>query len=248
MIDPLPIEIEALSLQAWPALTTVEYDGWLLRTAGGYTKRANSVTPLRPGGKPLSQKIPFVEMVFREKGLRPIFRLPSFLAETAVLDAELAARGWDRIDPTDVRVLRLAEQPLVSPSNSNDAAVLTLPAWLAVFHEIEGSEPHPLHHQIAKNITGELIPLILAVDGKAVACGLGVCQGLFVGIFDVVTAVSARRQGHGRALMGHLLRLAAGRGAQIAYLQVMQDNKPAQTLYRQLGFTRLYQYWYRIFP
>ncbi|MDB5085123.1 MAG: family N-acetyltransferase, partial [Bacilli bacterium] len=35
--------IEELTLNNWQPLQTMLYDGWLLRFAGGYTKRANSV-------------------------------------------------------------------------------------------------------------------------------------------------------------------------------------------------------------
>ena len=38
------IHLEELAMNAWPAIQTYLYDGWIVRFANGYTKRANSVT------------------------------------------------------------------------------------------------------------------------------------------------------------------------------------------------------------
>lgn len=37
--------IEELSINAWPSMQTMVYDGWQLRFGRGYTKRANSISP-----------------------------------------------------------------------------------------------------------------------------------------------------------------------------------------------------------
>ena len=44
-------EIEELSMNAWPSLQTLLLDGWVLRFAAGYTRRANAVCPLFAGAR-----------------------------------------------------------------------------------------------------------------------------------------------------------------------------------------------------
>lgn len=87
----------------------------------------------------------------------------------------------------------------------------------------------------------------LASDGGEIAaCALGVLQGAYLGIFDVITHPSRRRRGFARGIVTHLLNWAHARGATHAYLQVSADNHPALALYSQLGFVEHYQYWYRV--
>jgi GNAT superfamily N-acetyltransferase len=92
-------------------------------------------------------------------------------------------------------------------------------------------------------------PCAYAVVGdpeKPLACGLAVLEQDLLGLFDVVTDTGARRQGHGRALVSGLLAWGRRHGAHRAYLQMVQDNDPARALYDGLGFTELYEYWYRV--
>ena len=50
-------QLEELSINAWPSLQTMLYDGWVLRFSDGYTKRANSSNPLYGGVLSVDEKI-----------------------------------------------------------------------------------------------------------------------------------------------------------------------------------------------
>ncbi|MBK9746473.1 MAG: hypothetical protein IPO91_06785 [Chloroflexi bacterium] len=67
--------IELISMRAWPALEEVDYDGWRLRSAKGYTGRANSVYPFSAGMVALDEKIDHCERFYAERGLKTRFKL-----------------------------------------------------------------------------------------------------------------------------------------------------------------------------
>jgi GNAT superfamily N-acetyltransferase len=57
--------------------------------------------------------------------------------------------------------------------------------------------------------------------GKVVACGLGVLEGLYVGLYDIITAPAWRNQGLGHALVHDILAWGKQGGARTAYLRPM---------------------------
>jgi ribosomal protein S18 acetylase RimI-like enzyme len=235
-------QIEEASLNAWPALNVLLYDGWIMRFANGYTKRANSITPLYQGELDVDSKIDFCAQQFRQQGLRPIFRLAQ-VNNIGEMDTRLAARAYEKLDLTSVQ-----GRPL--PGEFELAAgvdVFDLTTWLQIFHELNpGRGDLHTHQAILERVLGRLCPMVLSDGADKVACGLGVLQGAYLGLFDIVTRESVRRKGYGRQLTKSLLAWGQEQSAVYAYLQVMLNNKPAQALYQQLGFSEQYQYWYRI--
>ena len=99
------LTLEELSLIALPALQTVLVDGWVVRFAAGYTRRANSVNPLYPARRELVDSVAACETLFDQQGLRRVFKLTP-AAEPAGLDDFLAARGYAREAATSVRRCR----------------------------------------------------------------------------------------------------------------------------------------------
>ena len=98
--------IEELSMNAWPALQTLHYDGWVVRFSAGYTRRGNSVYPLYPSRIDLDEKIQTCESLYRARNLPVVFKLTG-ASTPEDLDACLDVHGY-RVDSlTSVQLLDL---------------------------------------------------------------------------------------------------------------------------------------------
>ena len=114
--DAAARRIEEASLRAWPALTDTDFDGWRLRFSRGYTRRANSITPLGASMLSLDDKLATCERLYAERDLPPIFRLTPFAPPE--LDDVLARRGYRLGDRVEVRALDLAAYAPPAPMSS----------------------------------------------------------------------------------------------------------------------------------
>ena len=243
--------IEEASLNAWPSIHQVLLDGWLLRFAGGFTKRANSIIPLYPSLQPSLEKIRYCENLYAREKLQTMFRLTSLIEPTS-LDETLKQRRYSRMDPTSVLQVELSQVALDESSDGDEAGIrtLNLQEWLTAYCTLSGmpDTASRLHGLLLKAIRTDATFVARYHDDEVVACGLAVIERELVGLYDILTHPAHRRVGHGRALVRSLLRRGAEIGARRAYLQVMDDNKIAQNLYEQLGFELIYRYWYRTSP
>jgi len=247
--------VEEASLNAWPAMHQVLADGWLVRMSNGFTKRANCVVPLYAGSESSSvgeasqvlEKIRYCENLYAREQLKTIFRLTSIPNDPA-LDELLARRGYQQLDLTDVKIRNLTT--LSQPNQAVAFRLLTLAEWVEHYAVLSDMPTHAsrLHATLIRAIRPDCAFGVLEHNDDVVACGLGVKEQDMVGIFDVITAAKARREGYGRALMQGLLGWGATQGAHLAYLQVAAGNSPAVSLYEGLGFRNLYHYWYRQTP
>jgi len=237
--------IEEAGLNSWPALQQLLFDGWLLRFAQGYTKRANSVTPLYSSLLPVEEKIAWCEHLYQEKQLPAIFRLLSFSGESQQLDQLLAQRGYAALDRTLVWSLKLPDEPI--PENPA-LRIMALADWLSIYAQWSDrySTLQHVHREILGRISSPIISAVLYQQGTCVACGLGVLEHEAFGLFDIVTDPEQRRKGYGTQLVTSMLHWGKQHGAQYAYLQVVGTNLAAQQMYVKLGFQERYQYWYRL--
>lgn len=238
--------IETCAFNAWPATDEVRHGDWVLRLAGGFTKRANSANAvLRQASFDGVQAA--AEALYARHGLPAIFRLTPLACPQA--DDQLQAAGYAAFDPSCVMT-----RPLGTglPPSTAEVAIATQPspAWLDGFAAANGVGPQhqDIHHRMVRAIVQPTGFATLRQNGQAIGFGLAVRERDTVGFYDVVIAPAHRRQGHGAVLMHALLHWAQQDGAQWAYLQVREQNPAARQLYAGLGFTDLYRYHYRVPP
>lgn len=238
--------IEELSFNAWPSLETLFYDGWIIRLSKGYTKRANSVNPLYPSNLEIHQKIDNCEKLFHSKKLPVIFKVTSGNFHQD-LDNLLKEKGYASIEPTSVRALDIRNIP--SPT-IKDIKVYSSPQgpWLESYCKFNNINSD--HMDILESMLNSIIPekyfVTLNINGSVVACGLGVLENGYMGLFDIVVDKAFREKGYGQQLILNLLDIGRNKGALYSYLQVMVRNIPAVHLYNKLGYKEKYKYWYRV--
>ena len=235
--------LEEGAFNAWPARESVECDGWVFRSAEGYTKRANSANAVAPTGE-FSEVQATAEAHYEERRQPTIFRLTRLAPHDA--DGALAASGYRFLDPSIVMTVPLEDQSFDSDGVTIESTLT--PEWGDGFSAAANISPkmRPLHDQILTAIAPATAFAISRLSGAPVGYGLAVTENGVTGLFDIVVMQSARGRGAGRVLTTALLQWGRSCGAREAYLQVMSENQIARSLYASLGFTEAYRYHYRI--
>jgi len=238
--------IEELSLNSWQSLSTLLYDGWVLRFANGYTKRANSINPIHYSTYDLNQKIEECEKIYSNNQLRTIFKITPFVRPEH-LDKDLEEKAYSLIDCTSVQTIKLdgvKEPTLHSVKLEENINV----EWVENFCRLNNVEDRNKDTmiQMLSNIVTEKCFLSLYYNGDIIGCGLGVIEREYIVIYDIVTDIKFRNQGFGEQLILNLLKWGKENGAINSYLAVLLNNKPALRLYSKIGYSEVYKYWYRV--
>lgn len=223
----------------WPAARKWDDGPWTLRDGAGGGKRASATTAR---GDVTDQDIPKAEAAMKAMGQRSLFMIRE---GDDVLDAMLAARGYDLIDEV---VLYTAPIGMLTDIPIPPVTCFTIWEPLAIMAEIWAK--------------GGIGAARLAVMGRA-AVKTGILNRwneqpggvAFAAVHNGVTMVHAvevlehqRKVGVAQWMMRAAAFWGAKQGAQHIAVLCVTANKPANALYTKLGFTRVGTYHYRQAP
>jgi ribosomal protein S18 acetylase RimI-like enzyme len=238
------LALEAVAARGLRPAETEQLGGWLLRAHHGFTRRANSVLPLRQLGMPLDAALDAAAQWYAARGLPLRLQVP--VEARRLLDAELGERGWPAEAHTHLCVTRLDRLlPAASPDVRVDLDAAPDQDWLALYRGGAGLD------EAARQLLVRHDRVAFAgvrLDGRLVAVGRGAVDEGWVGITAVEVAAGYRRGGLARAVTVALCRWGAAQGATRSYLQVEADNSAALALYEKLGYWIHHDYHYRTAP
>jgi GNAT superfamily N-acetyltransferase len=227
-------KIESHAVRAWPSTHAEQAGGWLLRHTPGVGKRRNNSALPSPG---VTDGIETAEEFYRKRDM-PVIVQVSPAEEHSALDGTLAARGYRHDAPT--LVLAAAPGDVMRPAPGVDIGTELTPAWRSAYGNDAVSE------HVLDRITLTTGFASIVVDSRVAALGLFVVGDGVAGVFCMATEPRHRRRGLAEAILRAGASWSAGRGADLLYLQVEEENEVARTLYAKAGFEHSHSYHYRV--
>lgn len=240
-------QIEDMSLNAWPSHKMELYDGWILRFSYFYTHRTNSVEQFGASTLTWREKIPYCEEVYKRLGTPAIFKISPLVSED--FDYVLENRGYKIEHVTNVMTLDLEEANLNVSYDDVTFSDDIPDEWIYSLFDLKEMD-NQIHRKVVPSmyraILKETLCARVVVNGEIVATGLGIFDRDYIGIYAIHVREDFRRKGFAKQICTCLLSEGKARGAQNAYLQVVDGNDKARALYESLGFKLVYSYHFRV--
>jgi N-acetylglutamate synthase len=222
------VRMERAHVLAWPALRAAKLDGWLWRSSGGGSQRANSVSTIDFTGNDIEAAIDTIEARYQALGAPSRFQTFDETSPPELPD-RLRHRGYHETESTTTMFRR--NEP-VAPADHVEQRDHPWQDWQAVYFSAITENRHAINAQILASIQAphaffcyRTISTALCIIGHG--CAVVEC---------IATSDAAKRQGAARTVMTALLAWAAAQDADLAGLQVVAQNTPAIRLYETLGF------------
>lgn len=240
--------IEELSMNAFPALSTVLVNGWILRFSKGYAKRANSVNPIYKCSVDMQANIEACERMYKSKHLDTVFKLTEN-EEAHKIDEILSQRGYSYEAKTNIMLRNIKAYQAAEEEKQGVIVYRELrDDWFEAFinmNKVNGKHALTLKSML-QNIMADTYYACIMEAGRIVAVGMGVAERGYIGMYDICVDEAERRRGLGTRIMKSLMVEGSRNCCTYSYLQVVDANGPAKTLYDKLGYQKQYSYWYRV--
>ena len=251
-------DLELLMTRGWVPTEQETLGSWLLRSAPGFTGRANSALPVGDPAMPLDQAIEHVQRWYTARGQQTIFQVPGepgFDPAAHPLAGRLLERGYSvgvgRQPGAHVRVLTAPlgaiPPPLAGAPSVRADADLT-PQWLRAY-----GESRPLVPGVTERVlTGSHRQTFLSVTEPATDRVVGIARTTthpgWAGLFGLWVDPARRREGVASAIVSAAARAALEAGVRALYLQVADTNTGGLAFWEELGFVRHHDYTYLSLP
>lgn len=241
-------KIEELSMNAFPALSTVFVNGWILRFSNGYSKRANSVNLIHPCTIDIPKNIEICDGMFKKNNLDTVFKLTE-KEDAYKVDEILNEMGYSYEAKTNIMLKNIAGFQ-IDKEEEKDVVIYSefRKDWFDAFVFMNSISPENALtlQKMLQSIIPDTYYACVMDGGKIAAVGLGVAEQGYLGIYDIYVDEEKRNRGLGTKIMKNLMFLASQKGCIYSYLQVVDTNGAAKTLYEKLGYEKQYSYWYRV--
>lgn len=241
-------KIEELSMNAFPALSTMLVNGWVVRFGKGYSRRANSVNIIYPCSVEVRDNISLCEEMYKAQNLNTVFKLTE-RKQDFDMDVLLEGLGYGYEAKTNIMLKNIKNAEIDEETNTQVVIYREFREdWLKAYMTMNNANPEHFTtiEKIIRSIQPQTYYACIIEDGVISAVGLGVGEQKYVGMFDICVDKEKRRRGLGEKIMKKLIYEAAKDGYEYSYLQVVDDNEPAKKLYEKLGYKKQYSYWYRV--
>ncbi len=222
----------------WPGTEICLRAGWRLRRGAGGGKRVSAAT-LEVAG---------ADIVVAETAMRAWDQAPLFMLrrQDGELDRDLAARGYDVVDPV---VLYAAAAPALAAQL--DPQIMAIEAdfpvaSMAALWAKGGIGPARL--AVMARTAGPSIYLLVRANDRPAGVGFVALTGDIAMLHAVEVSAESRRQGVGQAVTAAAARWALGRGATTLALATTRENEAANALYSAMGLAQVGGYHYRLEP
>lgn len=241
-------ELEQIAATGWAA-DFAPLGDWTMRTAAGFTARANSCLAAGDPGIDIPAAARIVSEHYAGLGLEPMAQVVRDSPE----EGRLEELGWRRTRSTAV-VLAAPVGRLINDRPRNRSVIISDELSTVWWQAFQRYRPAP---EIARRILVGTAPVGLAhltqdppdeQDRYAVAIGRGHVHAGWLGLTAVWTDPAHRRRGSAATIMRELGHWGARHGARNAYVQVDSCNDTALRIYERMGFAIHHSYCYLTAP
>ncbi|MEP7333575.1 MAG: GNAT family N-acetyltransferase [Terracoccus sp.] len=247
-------DLERVMATGWPATDLGGLGEWQLRSAGGFTGRANSVLAVGDPSLPLDRAIDFCEKWYDNRDAPTLFQITGeagFAMGDQPVGSALLGRGYvaggGRSDWERILVMTASAKnvpPLTTDSVPVNADAVLRPDWLMAY-----GEQRPVVPGVTEAVlTGSAGQLFLSVRDEASGRIVGVSRMSispgWAGIFAVWVHPDHQRRGIATAMTSSIALVAKENNMAAIFLQVSGNNPGAIAFYERLGFVVHHEYSY----